>query len=124
MKELGIEEKAKRYHEALEAAVVAHKDEDKHLKATLERIFPELKESEDERIRKTLIELIKCNERSGYNSINNIETSSILAWLEKQGEKKPYEWHSEDEQNLNDALTYIDDKYLRKWLKYIIHCYV
>ena len=52
MKELSIEEKAKAYDKALKAAVVAHKDEDRHLKATLERIFPEIKESEDEKIHK------------------------------------------------------------------------
>ena len=45
---------------------------------------PELKESEDEKIRKTLIELVKCNERSGYTSFNGVSTDSILAWLEKQ----------------------------------------
>ena len=40
-----------KYKEALEIAMVAYKDEDRHLKATLERIFPELTESEDEKIR-------------------------------------------------------------------------
>ena len=45
MKELSINEKAKAYDEALKKAIAAHKDEDRHLKATLERIFPELKES-------------------------------------------------------------------------------
>ena len=34
-----------KYKEALNRAIIAHKDEDRHLKATLERIFPELKES-------------------------------------------------------------------------------
>ena len=42
-----IEEKAKAYDEALKKASAAHKDEDRHLKATLERIFPELKEDDD-----------------------------------------------------------------------------
>lgn len=37
-------EKAKAYDEALKKASTFYKDEDKHLKATLERIFPELKE--------------------------------------------------------------------------------
>ena len=47
-------EKAKAYDEALKKASAAHKDEDRHLKATLERIFPELKEEDDdERIKKT-----------------------------------------------------------------------
>ena len=52
---MNIEEKARAYDEALEIANAAYKDEDRHLKATLERIFPELKESEDEKIRKELI---------------------------------------------------------------------
>ena len=34
------EEKAKAYDEDLERASVAYKDDDRHLKATLERIFP------------------------------------------------------------------------------------
>lgn len=33
-------DKAKAYDEALKKASAAHKDEDRHLKATLERIFP------------------------------------------------------------------------------------
>ena len=42
------------------------------LNEALEILIPELKESEDEKIRKTLIDLIKCNERSGYSSFNNV----------------------------------------------------
>ena len=37
-------EKAKAYDDALKKASISYKDKDKHLKATLERIFPELKE--------------------------------------------------------------------------------
>ena len=44
------EEKAKAYDAALERASVAHKDEDMHLKATLERIFPELKKNDDKKM--------------------------------------------------------------------------
>lgn len=75
------EQKAKAYDEALEKAVIAHKDEDKHLKATIERIFPELKESEDgdnKRISKEITQFLKQN--NGWNR-------EWLAWLEKQGEK-------------------------------------
>lgn len=88
MKELTIEEKAKRYDEALKAAIAAHKDEDRHLKATLERIFPELKESDNERISKALIHLI--SEQDGFlTAINGISIKDILAWLDKQGGRKP-----------------------------------
>lgn len=78
MKELSIQEKATRYDEALKEAVIAHKDEDRHLKATLERIFPELKESEDEKwIPKEIIKYLK--EKGDFRSC-------WIAWLEKQGE--------------------------------------
>ena len=80
MKELSIQEKATRYDEALKEAVIAHKDEDRHLKATLERIFPELKESEDEKwIPKEIIKYLK--EKGDFRSC-------WIAWLEKQGEQK------------------------------------
>lgn len=79
-------EKAKAYNEALKKASVAHKDEDRHLKATLERIFPELKKSEDERIREALIALLKDDDSAiapGFNETKEQE----LAWLEKQKDK-------------------------------------
>lgn len=58
----------------------------------LESTFPELKEhidSEDEKIRKWLIALIKSNE---YGSISNVGEMpcpklNVLAWLEEQGKK-------------------------------------
>ena len=75
-----VEEKAKAYDEALKKASVAHKDEDRHLKATLERIFPELKRSEDEkRLRKTTIAFLKDFAEQGYE--NAVE---CINWLEKQ----------------------------------------
>ncbi len=82
-----------KYKEALKAAIAAHKDEDRHLKATLERIFPELKESEDERIRKALIEHVKDQQsffisapdcKDKYEEEENNKYNSWLDWLEKQ----------------------------------------
>jgi len=70
---------------------------------------PELAESEDEKIRKVLVELVKCNEKSGYFMFNNITTSSMLAWLEKQGEQKPT-WSEEDENRINRLIAYFEDK--------------
>ena len=49
------EEKAKAYDKALERASVAYKDADRHLKATLEKIFTELKENDDKKIKKNAI---------------------------------------------------------------------
>ena len=60
----------------------------------LEYIFPELKESEEERIRTGLINGFKeCLKKSNYPKNtqkywHNIKIEDILAWLEKQGERK------------------------------------
>ena len=82
------EEKAKRYDEALEKGREVY-NRGYYVSGDLEYIFPEFKESEDEKVRKALVELVKCNERSGYTLLNNVSTSSMLDWLEKQGEQKP-----------------------------------
>ena len=50
----------------------------------IEDIFPELKESKDDRIRKALIRY----HQSTLN-IDGVKGEEILAWLEKQGEQKP-----------------------------------
>lgn len=90
MKELSIEEKAKAYDELfVKAQQIYNKENDVLILHTVEDLFPEIKESDGERIRKVLIDLVKCNERSGYTLLNNVTTDSMLAWLEKQGEQKP-----------------------------------
>lgn len=92
MKELTIEEKAKAFDEALSKAkqvyktpYTAHWDVMKEL---IEHLFPELKESEDERVKNKLIKFFK-----GYSPDEewwgNITQEDILVWLEKQG--KPME---------------------------------
>ena len=89
MKKLSIQEKASLYDEALKAAVVAHKDEDRHLKATLERIFPVLRESRDEEIWKWLIEMVEEVRKSNpTNAEHNGMCSEAIALLEKQCEQK------------------------------------
>ena len=57
------------------------------LKLRLQSVFSELKES-DEEIKEALIAHIKCNERNGYTLLNNVSTSSMINWLEKQGQSK------------------------------------
>ena len=59
----------------------------------LEEFFPELKESEDERIRKEIIEYITRYK----DCITDKEYDSWVAWLEKQGKQNPAEWHRENE---------------------------
>ena len=88
-----VEEKAKRYDEALEIAkknYVTAQDlcEGSHIgiecfKNTLESIFPELKESEDEKIRKEIISIL----RNAYWTSNRNRLNELVAWLEKQKDK-------------------------------------
>ena len=82
------EEKAKAYDEALEMAKnVLETDLHESGAWAIKKIFPELKESEDERIRKFLVELVsndKANNFRGFYDIRKIDFDNILAWLEKQ----------------------------------------
>ena len=109
MKELSIEQKAKAYDEAkyimkeyLEsgnAGVIAEN--------TIKKAFPELVESEDEKIRKELIKFVK---------VNIPDQERYIAWLEKQCEKKHdtncfLSWSEEDEEiveALNDYVKNLD----------------
>ena len=50
--------------------------------------FPELAESEDEKIRKEIISYVQQAIDSGYGIISKEREAIWLAWLEKQGEKK------------------------------------
>ena len=86
MKELSVEEKAKHYDEVIERAKNFIENGDERERTIAESIFAGIMdESEDERIRKELIELVKETHTSKrYYNLNK-----MLAWLEKQGEQKP-----------------------------------
>lgn len=85
------EEKAKRYDKALEIARKINSGEGVAASSgwtTCEVIFPELRESDDEKIRKVLINYFnryKEQDTIGIETFNGIPTDNILAWLEKQG---------------------------------------
>lgn len=56
----------------------------------VEHIFPELKESEDERKRKAILTgLIDCRDAPdlGWSNFGGINIDECISWLEKQGEK-------------------------------------
>ena len=83
MKELSIEQKAKAYDEALK---VLHKYDGANIMFTQdlkEEMFPELKESEDERIRKRIYDYINVT----LDDNESTEKEKWLAWIEKQGEQ-------------------------------------
>lgn len=83
-----IEEKAKRYDETIERAKEWYSDVQIGIwfKGNLEKLFPELKESEDERIREALIALLKFGLKDGSAIAPgfNETKEQALAWLEKQ----------------------------------------
>lgn len=58
-------------------------------KAVLEEIFPELVESEDERIRKGLITAVSGTLKGNTLWHTDVTREEALAWLEKQGKEKP-----------------------------------
>jgi hypothetical protein len=94
MKELTIEEKSKAYDKALSVAQETYATQPMY-RDWLEKMFPELKESKDERIMKELIKFFRMGAK--YNSsTNGIPDKDIIAWLEKQNKQKPA-WSEDDE---------------------------
>ena len=71
----------------------------------IEDIFPELRGSEDERIRKWLIDYFSSIKKTVW-IFRDITCEQILDWLEKQ---KPAEWSEEDEDMLNSCISSIEE---------------
>ena len=123
MKELTTEEKAQRYDEALKIAkdnydMVIQCDKDCSFARdavvnTFHHMFPELEESEDERIRKAIINIFATHK--DYEIFYGVSVEDILAWLEKQGknnmgisEATKQEWSEDDEKAINDIMLIIE----------------
>lgn len=88
-----------KYEQALKAAAQWHKDGTDTVRAVVECIFPELHESEDERIRRDLIRDIDI--------AMPVETAQkYIAWLEKQGKQK-HAWSEEDERMISGIIDEI-----------------
>ncbi len=141
------EEKSKAYDEALELMKDCIPDENGLVHVRPDEIFHELnKESEDEKIRKKLIDTFNFYDPA-MNSpfLLGIHRKDIIAWLEKQGQVKESEisqpiketskendnsltkkaWSEEDDNILNNLIDYlkVDDalqypeKQVVDWLK-------
>lgn len=91
-----MENYKEKYEKALARARNLHKDaidmENNLCVKQCEIIFPELAESEDERVRKAILAII-----SNYVDNSNTFKSKMLAWLEKQNNPKPELLPDEDE---------------------------
>ena len=99
-----------RYNQALKRAEVEQETffnlGNVSAKTAIERIFPELRESEDEKIRKEIIEYLKGF--IPHHDDNLVAKSKVwIAWLEKQGEQKS--WGEEDEKMLISALWHVSN---------------
>lgn len=72
-----------KYEQALDnlKKIKAANKENKELVDFIDDKYPELKESEDEKIRKSILELVK----QSSHILNPMNQKSMLAWLEKQG---------------------------------------
>lgn len=125
MKELSIEEKAKRFDEAFGKAKKYHKDciqrGNLWFVEDMEDMFPELKESDDERVSKEISTYIS-------NVLNNVtqltprtnQVDEWLSWLKKQGERKSAEWTEDDEIKVKAMCEEGNLKPSeRVWLKYL-----
>ena len=83
MKELSIEEKAKRYDEAYKKVAIGFGSN------VADEIFSGFRESEDERIKNEIIAFIEQSiHRGGGTPIPQEQENKWIAWLEKQGKQK------------------------------------
>lgn len=122
MKELSIKEKAKRYDEAIERAKGTHNSAksdkengvtDKITEYTIqltETIFPELKESEDEKLRKEILQIVKESEDSFYMVLTPNKREALIAWLEKQKDANKEYWrgYREGKQEILDKYAELE----------------
>lgn len=92
----------KKYKEALGWMQSLYKGLHGATKEDAEHYFPELKESDDERIKKAITRILYENYTDAA-VIKGVEIAEIVAWLEKQSEQKPT-WSEEDELNLKQAI--------------------
>ena len=100
-------EKEKAYNEAIERV------KNYYGKRIIEEIFTELKESEDDKIRKEIISIL----RNAYWTSNKNRFNELVAWLEKQSEQKPcmVQWKGD---NLKEVISFTGkDKNFGKWFK-------
>ena len=110
-------EKAEAYDKAIERANKSYG------KIIAEEIFPELKESKDERIKKAIIEFFESEDDNTTYSL--VRKKDIIAWLERQGEQAPLQTNERAWLYLvSDVLTwkdgigqYLDDQRVQELAK-------
>ena len=106
-----IEEKARAYDEALKWMRELYPGLHGATKEDAEHYFPELRESEDERIRKALVWHLKADVDFVSNGVTKAE---CIAYLEKQKEQKPEVDESTKRLNKNWMKQYFDEQQEQK----------
>ena len=109
MEELSIEQEAKRYDEAIEIARKIKNGEPINVpNGTVipDVIFPELKEDENDRIRRVIIEHF-VGSHSCMFPYKGFTKEQIIDWLEKQCEQKPVEWSEYDEHKIKNIIYFL-----------------
>lgn len=81
---------------------------DPEVREALECLHPELKESEDERIRKNIIKSI-TDLSAEWIELHGVTKEEALSWLEKQGKQKSA-WSEEDEKMIEFWNLYYEHK--------------
>lgn len=111
----------KKYFDALErASKLRVQNPFDTVSQMMEHVFPDLKESEDERIRKGLIKAVSRTFEGNKLFGTDVTREEALAWLEKQGKQKSQRmisaeakeamydkpaWSEEDEDVINHLLA-------------------
>lgn len=88
-KTMTVEEKAKAYDIIIEKANKMHHENCEACQICIEELIPELKESEDEKIRKNIIKAFKVfKEKQAWvgHCLDDIDWDACISWLEKQSE--------------------------------------
>ena len=94
----------KKYNEALKWMRELYPGLHGAIKEDAEHFFPELRESEDERIRQKLIWLLQQD----ICPFPEEEATKMIAYLEKQKEQKPVEWSEVDERIRKAILGFLN----------------
>ena len=82
----------------------------------MDEVFPELKESEDERIRKALIKQFSAISMETWAGIPKID---IISWLERQKERGPLS--KDEEYTLARIIEYLEDNDCPSEWKNLLH---
>ena len=104
------EEKARAYDEALERAKFYHGNcPSEPERKKLEEMFPKLRESEDERIRKELVEYLTVTRQSDF--VSRPDRQRWIEYLEKQKEQKSLNISAASEWLRKHVCHYMNSEY-------------